>query len=201
MGELADYNSSLRKRAAGQLAFPKHLEQYLVEERTTRILDVGAGPHSVIGLVGASSPIEIVAIDPLADSYNEMLDSMNIVPSIKTIVGEAERIAEYDFGIFDLVYSRNALDHSYDPVSAIEAMLSVLDPKGAIHLDGSINEGEKQKYGGMHQWNFEPGEDGDLVIWRKSEYVSLRDQLGSKASVSACGTSGGWYNTTIRLCK
>lgn len=196
-GEMPQYERNLRERASGRTPFPAHLANYLAKDRVTRILDVGAGPHSVIGLSNAPSPIELVAIDPLADSYNEMLMQQGITPVTRAIRGEAERLHEYNLGKFDLIFSRNALDHSYDPLAAIDSMLHVLAKGGAIHLEGSVNEGERQSYSGLHQWNFEPQEDGDLVVWREGTSISIRDRFDGKVSVSSHGPSE-WYVIVLK---
>jgi SAM-dependent methyltransferase len=179
-----------------QRPFPKYLRKYTDATRTTRILDVGAGPHTVIGFVGAPGPIEIVAIDPLADQYNADLEANGISPLVRTRRGEAERLTDYGLGEFDIVYSRNALDHAYDPVQAIGCMVSVTKRNGLVFLEGNVNVAKKMAYHGLHQWNFEPTVEGDLIVWRGNERRSVRDCLEGKASVSASGKT--WYFVEIR---
>lgn len=196
-GELPEYQQSLMNRAAGRLKFPPHLAKYLKTGRTTRILDVGSGPHTVIGKVDVPSPIEVVAIDPLADDYNATLKRNGITPSVPTIFGEAERLPDYALGKFDLVYSRNALDHSYDPVTAIKNMLQSAEFDGAVYFEGSINEAEKQRYVGLHQWNFDIS-GSDLIIWNKEARHSLTEVFGDKAIVMVNESTTTWYKVEIR---
>lgn len=195
-GEIEKYAETFRRRCASAQPFPSHLRRFLRSDRTTRILDVGSGPHTSIGQVDVPSPVRITAVDPLADKYNEILERNGIEPVVRTIYGKAERVDEYGLGLFDFVYSRNALDHSYDPMTAIGAMLRVLDREGVIYLEGSVNEGEKQKYGGLHQWNFQPVDD-DLVIWRQDNKRSLKETIdGIDVSTSEC--TENWYKVVIR---
>ncbi len=152
-GKIPEYRDSLKHRAAGRWPFSAHLEKYVNISGLTRILDVGAGPVTDIGKKGMPPNIEIVAIDPLADFYNQKLDEHGVCPWLRTRQGEAERLQEYGLGLFDIVYCRNALDHGYDPMTAIEAMLGVVKKTGVVFLLGSVNEGEKHGYSGLHQWN------------------------------------------------
>ena len=191
----ADRVRAFRERASGQYSFPSQLKKYLRPERTTRILDVGAGPHTVIGTRDVPTPIHIVAIDPLAREYDTLLEQNGITPKIRTVTGEAEKLSSYQFGTFDLVYSRNALDHSYDPVAAIEAMRSVLNPDGFIFLEGSVNEGQKQKYHGLHRWNFQPEADGDLIVWSQLSRISLREKY-PEATINAI-RQDQWYKVEL----
>lgn len=187
---------AFKQRAAGLYPFPPHLLRYLKPDRTTRILDVGAGPHTVIGLQDVPCPIEIVAIDPLAHEYDALFEKYKVTPAVRTVFGEAEKIGEYGLGKFDLTYSRNALDHSYDPITAIDAMVAATRDDGAVLFEGSVNEGEKNKYHGLHQWNFLP-EGEDLVVWNSTARISLAEHLGSKAKVSAQAIQGTWYRVEV----
>ena len=195
-GENPKFSKSFKDRATGRWPFSPHIERYVNVSGLTRILDVGAGPVTFIGNEGKPANVEIVAIDPLADFYNQKLDEYGVCPWLRTRQGEAERLQEYGLGLFDIVYCRNALDHGYDPMRAIEAMLGVVKKTGIVFLLGSVNEGEKQRYRGLHQWNFLPAEDGDLIIWRPDQRVSVRNSLKGKATVSASGEN--WYYVHIK---
>jgi SAM-dependent methyltransferase len=140
--------------------------------------------------------VEVVAVDPLADEYNALLDKHGMTPAVRARKGEAERLTELALGQFDLVYSRNALDHAYDPAVAIEQMLAVTSDNGAVFFEGAINEGENEGYQGLHQWNFEPAPDGDLSVWSRSERISMRERLGPNVKLTSTDV-GGWHHTEI----
>lgn len=75
------------------------------------------------------------------------------------------------------------MDHSYDPVLAIEQMLDVTKSGGAVVLIHSPNEGSDAHYLGLHQWNFK-NINGDFVIsspWRPT--VNLSDRLRDRADI------------------
>src|SRR5207245_1005232 len=158
-----EWVADIRQRARGQHSFPDHLHRYLGGRANTRILDVGAGPVTSLGPVGAPNQIEVVAVDPLADAYNQLLDKNGLGPPLhRTLQGEGERLSELGLGLFDLVYSRNALDHAYDPIRAIGEMTKVCKQDGVVFFEGHVNESCRQRGVGLHQWNFMPVDNGDL---------------------------------------
>ena len=62
---------------------------------------------------------------------------------------------------FDLVFSRNALDHTSDPLRALQQMLAVVKPGHSVLLEVHENEADAERYGGMrmppaHPAPFEP---------------------------------------------
>jgi SAM-dependent methyltransferase len=143
-----------------------------------RVLDVGAGPLTSVGVSWPGHDLRITAVDPLADEYNRLLDEEGIVPPVRTIKGEGETLAEmFGEGVFDLAHSRNALDHSYDPVGVIGQMYRVVRPGGAVFLQHSINEGQTNAYKGLHQWNF-CVEGGRFVVWNDAGRVDVLGSLG-----------------------
>ena len=193
----AEWVKNFRTLATTGAARRADLTPFLTLGRANRILDVGAGPHTHIGDRGAPTPIEIVPVDPLAEKYAQLLAANRIVPLMRTLPGEAEKLRSYGFSdSFDLVFSRNALDHAYDPINAVSEMLHCCRVGGHVLLEGSTNEGVKQRYKGLHQWNFEPQADTDLVIWNPDTRVSMRGRLGNWAQLSATGDD--WYRVDIK---
>jgi SAM-dependent methyltransferase len=73
---------------------------------------------------------------------------------------------------FDLVHAANSLDHAHDPVAAIKAAAPVVRPGGHVFLEHILNEGAREGYGGLHQWNF--GVEGDLNV------IDGRNSRGTK---------------------
>lgn len=174
----------MRVRARGENGLPNPILSFV--HPGARILDVGAGPVSVLGLRNAPAEVELVAVDPLAEAYAALLAEAAVTPWNVTRWSEAERLSEMKLGLFDVVYSRNALDHSYDPTRAIIEMTKVCKPTGLVFLEGSVNESVKQNAAGLHQWNFMPIDSGELVIWQPNgAAVSLRQALGADYHVSA----------------
>ena len=163
-----------------------------------KVLDVGAGPLTQIGLSNPSGPIEVTAVDPLADKYNKLLDDAGINPEVRTQAGTCEGLLEmFQLGSFDVVYSNNALDHAFNPVEGIANMVSLCRPGGIVHIEGRANVGEFNFYSGLHQWNF-MAVQGDLIIWRPTEQYSLQKRLGTSAIVQSVSrmNAGAWLHVT-----
>lgn len=119
------------------------------------ILDVGAGPMTYLGKCWRGTRLNIVAVDPLADQYPQILTAAGISVPIPTIAGQAEELsAQFRPGQFDLVYARNCIDHSVDPVRAIGEMLTVARAGGYLYLEHKVREGQIEGYEGLHQWDF-----------------------------------------------
>jgi SAM-dependent methyltransferase len=164
-----------------------------------RILDVGAGPMTILGKVWPGHDVEIVAVDALAERYDALLASNGIVPPVRTQLCHSERLAD-QFGAesFDLVHARNTLDHGYDPVRAIEQMAIVTAPGGVIVLDHHRDVAEFEAYQGLHQWNLRL--EGDTYIaWRPGERRDVMAALGpSYAITRAVSRPDGWNLVAIR---
>jgi SAM-dependent methyltransferase len=148
-----------------------------------RVLDVGAGPASTVGTRFEGKPIELVAVDPLAEQYERSLAREGLVPPVRTqpIAGE-ELTARLGSERFDIAYSRNALDHAVDPAVIVDEMVGVVRPGGIVVLDHVQNEGERNGYEQLHQWNFDVAE-GHLVVWRSDRSVDLTERLHDRADV------------------
>lgn len=188
-----DFNSRLDPNRE---ANPALFEGLGVE--TPKVLDVGAGPMSILGLKLKGKPIALSACDPLAPLYADMAARHGVDWPVKTASAFAEDLsAFYPRGEFDLVYCRNALDHSFDPVRGIEEMLLVARPGGRVALDHYVNEAEKARYDGFHQWNFEKI-DGKFIIWNRDERIDVTERFAHSAKVSA-ETNNEWI--WVRLDK
>jgi SAM-dependent methyltransferase len=138
----------------------------LPDPSRARILDVGAGGMTQLGKLHGGKPVSITPVDPLAPYYAAMAERYEIDRPIPTIQGFAEDLsAQFDADSFDIVWCRNALDHSFDPIRGIEEMLIVVRRAGKIVLDHYVNEAEFGNYDGLHQWNFDVSDAGDFVIW------------------------------------
>ena len=145
------------------------LTELLSEHRREnyRILDVGAGPATTLGLEIGGACLKIVAIDACSAAYNTMLDEIGIAPPVRTSFGLAETL-DLQFGpdSFDLVFSENALDHTNDPVEALQQMVHVVKPGRYVYCEVYWNEGEGAGYDDFHNWNFDV-HDGEVFIWNK----------------------------------
>jgi len=128
------------------------------------ILDVGSGPVTKIGTRHPSKTVSVTATDVLAQEYNHLLAQFAITPPVVTRYAAAEKLRD-QLGSrqFDIVNAQNSLDHSEDPLAAIEEMLALTKSGGFTVLLHAENEGRNELYYGLHQWDF-TCEDGHFII-------------------------------------
>jgi SAM-dependent methyltransferase len=160
------------------------LHQVLTELAVVRprVLDVGAGPMAPLGRVFDGSPIDLVAVDPLADRYNALLDELGIVPPTRTVRAEGERLLDvFPADSFDVACATNALDHCYDPAIVIDQMIEVVRPGGKVMLHHHTNEGERRLYRGMHLWNLDES-NGHLVLWNPDQRIDVSERFAHAAT-------------------
>lgn len=162
---------SFKKRVKGIDICPKHIIKYI--KNANNILDVGCGPATVIGGILDGKELSICAVDACANEYNELYKKYSVSPPlVRPIYGEFENLPEIINKQFDFIYSRNALDHSYNPLLGIHNMLAVCEQKGIVYFECIINNGINEKYKGLHLWNFMPV-SGDIVIWNRDNTAQL----------------------------
>jgi len=119
-----------------------------------KILDVGCGPLSTVGLRFPGGTVALTGADPLAGHYRELLLEHGALPNCELVACDGEALLE-KFGpdSFDLVCSINALDHSRSPVKVFSNMAAVCRPGGYLYFSHFEDEGITERYTGMHQWN------------------------------------------------
>ena len=127
------------------------------------IMDVGCGMMSGMGHVSnTGKAIAFFYADPLANEFKRIADEQGFtLPHPVTCV-----CVEYLCGSFppmDVIYCRNALDHTFDPERGLLEMEALLEPNGALVLKHYYRCGQRNNYQGVHQWNIFD-EDGSLYL-------------------------------------
>ena len=127
-----------------------------LKKKKIRLLDSGCGPFPKSGLYAEGFEIERTLIDPIAEKYHSLLDENNINTFGQKIINcEAENCKQYfSDKRFEIIFSKNSLDHSYNPILSISNFIDLLTDDGTIILEHYINEGIYTNYQGLHQWNF-----------------------------------------------
>jgi SAM-dependent methyltransferase len=147
------------------------------------ILDVGAGPLTILGKVWEGHDVEITPVDALADAYDEALAREGIVPLVRTITCPTEALARrFQPEQFDLAHAHNALDHHAEILRAIEQMLRVTRVGGHVVMRHGRNEAERAGYIGLHQWNLSI-DGSDYVVWNREVRTTLGEQVGDRAEI------------------
>jgi len=149
------------------------------------ILEVGAGPIATVGFSHPKRRLQVTPTDPLADEYNRMLHRRGKVPPVPTIYADAERLtAQFGADAFHIAYAANCIDHMRDPLRAIREMVNVVRPGGFVVMEHLIDEGARQDYSGLHQWNMR-GENGRAILWNRRERHDLANLLAPACLVRA----------------
>jgi SAM-dependent methyltransferase len=162
------------------------------------ILDVGAGPLTILGKRHAGRQLRIVAVDPLAAEYDRILGKHGVTPPLRTIPGDAEQLStQFGRDAFDLVYAENCIDHSYSPENAILEMVKVVRKDGFAVLKHSANEAEKEGYEGLHQWNLSQ-ENGDFIISTRTSRLNFTQKHKALCKVSCAAVDEDWILTIIQ---
>ena len=146
----------------------KDLLQKLQQDGPVTAIDVGSGPFGVLTKHPSASKFEITHLDPLLNLYENLTDIPHA--SISYVKGAAEDIPFLFFDkSFNLVFSRNALDHSQDILRALKGCLSLVSRNGFFFLELLENEGSHAGYTGMHLWNCQRLEN-DVLLWNPGNY-------------------------------
>lgn len=150
-----------------------------------KILDVGAGPVTILGKNWEGRKINITAVDPLAKEYNKLLKKYNLESIVETTFARAEELTMiFAENHFDLVHASNSIDHSYDPFLSIQEMLKVVKPNSFVVLSHGVNEGENSNYDGLHQWNFYMKHD-NFYIEGKRKSINVTQELSKVANITS----------------
>ncbi len=166
-----------------------------------KVLDVGAGPLTWVGKKWPGRTVEITAIDPLADAYNQIMQQHGITPPVRTQKGDGEEVVKM-FGrdCFELTFARNCLDHSYDARLAVTSMIEATKPGGIIFLWHAEDEAEALRYDGLHQWNFRL-KDGELLVWNGNRVLNVNQSFAGKLQVIRCQLVEGMIQAVYRKVK
>lgn len=162
-----------------------------------RILDVGAGPLTVLGKTHPHKRLVVVATDVLAASYDRILEKYAVTPHVRTLPADAEQLSDiFGASSFDLVNAQNSIDHARDPLEAIRQMILVAREDCFVVLNHAENEAEHEGYHGLHQWNFSL-EAGQLVVRSLTERFDVSRLFGKLATFEA-SREDRWVRVHIR---
>lgn len=154
----SDENSYLhqyvKKRLDMELPLHKNVQLLVdsIDKSEISILDVGSGPIPFLGRKSTKN-IKLTAVDYLAENYYKLYEKYNIYPPTIPIPLDASELSLHsENNLFDIVYARNSIDHTFAPIKCIQEMVKVSNKY--IILEHKLNEGIVENYQGLHQWNF-----------------------------------------------
>lgn len=152
-------------------------------EKLIEIANVGCGPAVPLAVAHPSRHLRMTLIDPLAGPYTKLLEECGYKSHPVIYPIEVENLdRDLPDNHFHIAWSRNALDHSWDPLRGIRNMIRITRPGGKIIIKVAVNEGQTQNYLGLHQWNFRPRKDGVCELWNKTRTFNLNEEIGGELS-------------------
>jgi SAM-dependent methyltransferase len=132
-----------------------------IKKTTLSILDVGCGPISSLGYKSVYKNIDLIGADPLIEEYNRILKDNNFIRPFNSFAVEGEKLSAFFHDKkFDIVYSRNAIDHSQDPIEVLKECVKVCrleeerESGAFVMIVVMPKEGEHAGYEGLHQHDF-----------------------------------------------
>jgi SAM-dependent methyltransferase len=144
------------------------------EKKEVKIAELGAGPVNTIGNEWPGVEVLIYASDVFASEYITFWEKSGKSPLVPVVYEDMEHLT-YPDEMFDIVHCRNAVDHTPNPLKAIEEMKRVCKKGGWVYMAHA--PGQKTRYGGMHSVDYENlvlpeftrSMDGELIVdvWHK----------------------------------
>lgn len=157
------------------------------DDLDVEILDVASGPMTWIGRRWGQRVVNVTAVDVLAPHYDRLLAKHGITPLVRTDYATVEELSRFvPADHYDLVFIKNALDHSRDPMKGIEEMLKVVKQGSNVVLFHERNEADKRGGGQLHNWNFNLDDNGRFTITMLGgSATDVSNELGAKATVES----------------
>ena len=159
--------------------FPQFLLPYIrrfqgQDEKPVNTLDIGCGPISVLRWGVLQGLLKVTGVDPLLDMYRIVLERHGLagLPAIachrELNIHAEELTSALPLETFDIIYTRNAIDHVEDPIVVIGQAGACLRSGGILVLDFHTREGSRQGWEQLHQF--------DLYIDEKEQLVCQTQQ-------------------------
>ena len=149
-------------------------------------LDLASGPVASMGWKIDGRDVKVTAVDPFALYLNDVMEFKGLKgPPVRSIQTSLQSLAGFSGGVlFDIAYVNCALNTFADPAQTVRDVLALLKPGGSLLVRSPVNGAEAASYFALHLWNLAPGEDGDVVIWRPDQRLSLREVVGDLATIT-----------------
>lgn len=151
---------------------PEYFKDLIGDKKMVSIAELGAGPVNTIGNEFEGVKVKITASDVMWPEYEKFWGDKK--PLVPIEYQDMEHLTYADES-FDIVHCRNAVDHTPNPLKAIEEMKRICKKGGVVYMAHA--PGQKTRYGGMHSVDYETLElpefkqsmDGELIVhtWTK----------------------------------
>lgn len=140
---------------------PDYFGEMIGDKKKVKIAEMACGLVNTIGDSWPGVEVELICSDAHAKSFRSMWEEKGIEPLHNIHKQDMEELT-YPAGVFDIVHCRNAMDHTEDPLRAIEELKRVSNEW--VYLLHAPDQMER--FGGHHFWNIRL-EDGKTVFYGK----------------------------------
>ena len=132
-------------------------------------LDIGCGPISVLRWGVLQGLLHVTGVDPLLDMYRIILERHGLsgLPAVachrELNIYAEELTSVLPPETFDIIHTRNAIDHVEDPIAVVGQAGACLRSGGILVLDFHTREGSRQGWEQLHQFDLYVDEKKQLV--------------------------------------
>ena len=135
--------------------------EFAVEHgRIPFMLDIGCGPITSFAYLAYEGLADIVGVDPLASRYATLLADFGFESPAEQLNGAGEWLGRVlEERVFDIVTTRNSLDHHQCPALAWLRSFEYTRVGGYMAQSHSIREATKEGWKQLHQYDLYPDED------------------------------------------
>lgn len=147
------------------------------------IIDAGCGICTKYGKIVDGKKLNLIPMDPLAYFYNAINNKIYATEN-RVIFGLFEFLSFYfEYNFADIILIDNALDHCIDPFKSIIECLLVIKPNGMLSMRHRRGEAVYEGYSGLHKWNIDINQNGEFIIWNKSNMINISKKLIDVADI------------------
>ena len=122
------------QKMSGGRELRDRLSRFLNFSPSSRILEVGSGPHGISFFLAEGSRY---SLDPLAVFYNRAFKAIQSGSGSKVVCAQGESIP-FPGASFDLVITSNVLDHTMTPKKVLGEIHRVLRKDGVLYLGVNV---------------------------------------------------------------
>ena len=168
------------------------------------MLDVGCGPVTSFAYLAHEGLADVVGVDPLASRYAALLAEFELESPAEQLDGAGEWLEQVlPQRSFDIVASRNSLDHHQCPALAWLRMFEHTRTGGVIVQSHSIREATKEGWKQLHQYDLYPDEHHTHLKLDdfESNHMCLTSGLPLEKVFSAANRNDdgtGWFTSIYR---
>jgi SAM-dependent methyltransferase len=150
----------------------------LFSDEQINIANIGSGPCVPLRVTHPTRKIHMLHVDPLWPYYERIIEAAGF--RARTFIAPfpvetMDQTLPHDH--FHIAWSRNALDHSWEPLKGIKNMVKITKPQGKIIVLVNVNEGVRETYHGLHKWNFQPTPEGGCELWNPDCMFNVGQEL------------------------